>query len=86
MVGDDVVAAGDQALVDAGQEGVGLGGPQDALQGGAADLGHALRAALQQQGQQGALHLGGVQLLRAGGTENTARQGHSYRLLVREGL
>lgn len=48
VVGDDVVAAGDEALVDSGQEGVGLGGAQDALQGGAADLGHALRAALQQ--------------------------------------
>ena len=31
VVGDDVVAAGDQALVHAGQVGVGLGGAQDAL-------------------------------------------------------
>lgn len=60
---DDVVTPSHQALVDSGEEGIGLGWAEDALQGGAADLSHALRAALQQEGQQGAHHMGGIQLL-----------------------
>lgn len=63
MIGDDVVAACDETLVDKSQESIRFGGAQDPLQWGAADLRNTLCAALQQEGQQRADHLWTVQLL-----------------------
>lgn len=63
MIGNDVVTAGHQTLIDAGEEGVWLRWAEDALQWGAADLSHALCAALQEERQQSANNLRRVQLL-----------------------
>lgn len=64
VISNDVVTAGHQTLIDASQEGVGLRRAEDALQGGAADLSYALCAALQEERQQCAHNLRGIQLLR----------------------
>lgn len=64
VVGDDVVTAGHQTLVDSCEEGVRLRRPEDTLQWSAADLCHTLCTTLQEQGQQGPYDLGRVQLLR----------------------
>lgn len=63
MIGDDVVAACDETLVDESQESIWFCGAQNPLQRGATDLRNALCAALQQEGQQRADHLWTVQLL-----------------------
>lgn len=69
MIGNDVVTAGHQTFVDAGQEGVRLWGAEDALQWGTADLSHTLCAALQEEGQQSAHNLWRIQLLCAEETD-----------------
>lgn len=69
MIGQDVVTAGDQLLVHTSQELIRLRRAQDALQGVAADLSHALRARLQQKGEQGANDLRWVHLVGPASTE-----------------
>lgn len=69
MMCNDVVTSSHQTLIDAGEEGIGLWGSEDALQWGAADLCYTLCAALQQEGQQSADDLWGIQLLCAGGAK-----------------
>lgn len=65
VIGNDVITACDQSLVHAGEEGIRLWRAKDSLEGRDADLSHALGAALQEERQQGAHNLGGIQLLGA---------------------
>lgn len=67
VVGDDVVTPSHQTLIDACQKGIWLWWAEDALQWGAADLSHTFCAALQEEGQQSAHNLRGIQLLSAEG-------------------
>lgn len=77
MIGNDVVAASNQTLIDAGEEGVRLGWAQNALQRGAADLSYTLCATLQDEWQQSAHNLCGIQLLSA-----KRRRMHPYSLKI----
>lgn len=52
VVGQNVVAAGDELLIHTSQELIRLRGAQDALQGVATDLSHTLSARLQKKGEQ----------------------------------
>lgn len=63
VIGNDVITACDQSLIDAGKEGIGLWRAKDSLEGCDANLSHALCAALQKERQQRAHNLGGIQLL-----------------------
>lgn len=63
MICNDVITSSHQTLINAGKEGIRLWGAEDALQWGAADLGHTLCAALQEEGHQRAYNLGRVQLI-----------------------
>lgn len=63
VIGNDVITACDQSLIDAGEEGIRLWRAKDSLEGRDADLSHALGAALQEERQQGAHNLGRIQLL-----------------------
>lgn len=65
MIGNDVITACDQSLIDAGKEGIRLWRAKDSLEGCDANLSHALGAALQEEGQQRAHNLGWIQLLGA---------------------
>lgn len=65
MIGNDVVTASNQALIDAGKEGIRLCWTKNALQRGAADFSYTLGATLQDEWQQSAYDLCGIRLLSA---------------------
>lgn len=68
MIGNDVITACDQTLIDSSEEGVRLWRAKDSLKRRDAYLSNTLGAALQEERQQGAHNLGWIQLLGAGET------------------
>lgn len=65
MIGNDAVTASNQTLIDAGKEGIWLCWAKNALQWGTADFSYTLCATLQDEWQQSAYNLCGIQLLSA---------------------
>lgn len=62
-MGQYIIAARDQLLINTCQELIGLSRAQNPFQGVAADFCHTLCAGLQEEGQQGMDHLGWVQII-----------------------
>lgn len=65
VIGNDVITACDQSLIDACKEGIRLWRAKDSLERCDANLSHALCATLQEERQQRAHNLGRIQLLSA---------------------